>query len=1286
MSTLIKLPLRLRARAVSVSIADVCRRVVARIHIGLALTIVFSVASGTFAAGQAADFTGALTTLTLSPVLASGIAVDATSDIYVCDDNAHQVVKETYSFGAYTASVVPVTGLLNPVAVAVDLSGDVYVVDSEANTVYKETLSGTTYTQSTVGSGLNEPSGVAVDVNYDVYIADYGNSRVLKESWGGARTRRYTQTVIASDPFSTNFFPYGIAVDGNLNVYYTRGTGVGAVYKLTPSGSSYSTSVVASGLESPEAVAVDADGNVFISDNFGNALYKAVPETLSYALTTIDSELDLPQGVAVDLSGNIYIGDFLAGDTSTNHVLEILPSGYAGAANVGSTSTVVAHTIFNFGEQTTLGSIAVLTQGAVGLDFANAGTGSCKAGTTYALGKTCTVDVSFTPTLPGYRYGGPQLSVTGEILAEGYVLGVGGGPELAFLPGTQSTIGSGFSAPKGVAVDGSGNVYIGDPSIAGVFKETAAGSTYSQLPFGTQMDAPGAVAIDGAGNLYVADFTANVINEESLLGSTVFETQVISGLNAPTGLAVDGSGNLYIVNSGTKQVFKETLADGIYTQSIIGSGFVTPYGVAVDALGNVFISDPGVPAVYMETLSEGAYTQSTLPGTFQTPEGLAVDSFDDVFVADAGLKQVEEDQYDGAYSPLGPITVTGLTGPSAVAVDGAGNVYVADAGGDQIVKVDYAIPPALSFATPTAVGTTDTADPQPWVIVQNIGNEDLTFPVPSSGFDPSISASFALFPGAVPACPLVAAGSSPGTLAAGAFCELQVIFTPTEGGSIAGSIVLTDNNLNAVSPAYATQTVQLSGTGKASPAVLTAPTPGSVLTGSAVNFSWTAGTGNSQYALTLGTTGVGSSDVYSSGDITPTSAAVTNIPTFGQKIYATLSSYSNGIWQSNNYTYTESGAPVAAQLLSPVPGSQFGSASITFTWSAGGGITNYWLNLGTASSGANAKNILSTGSVTVLTKTVTGLPTNGEAIYATLYSQISGAWQPTVYTFYATGPAVLSSPAAGSKLGASATFDWTPGSGITNYWLDVGTAASGADAKNVYNSGSTTALTAGVTGIPQYGEAIYATLYSYVAGTWQPIVYAYTASGSPVAAALTTPTPSSKLASSSVTFTWSAGEGVTDYWLNLGTADAGADAKNLYSGSSTTLTSVNVTGLPTNGEAIFATLYSYIAGAWQPTVYTYTASGSPTPAALTSPVPSTTLTSSTVTFTWSAGSGVAHYWFDLGTGSSGAAAKNIYSGSSTTATSVNVTGLPTNGETIYATLYSYIGGVWQPTVYSYKAQ
>ena len=384
-----------------------------------------------------------------------------------------------------------------------------------------------------------------------------------------------------------------------------------------------------------------------------------------------------------------------------------------------------------------------------------------------------------------------------------------------------------------------------------------------------------------------------------------------------------------------------------------------------------------------------------------------------------------------------------------------------------------------------------------------------------------------------------------------------------------------------------TITVTSSGT---TSAALTTPTPSTEL-GSSANFTWSAGSGVTAYWLTVGTgpSGVNAKNLYAGGPTSALSAMVTGLPTYGLPIYATLSSEIGGVWQSTVYTFTASGSPVAAALLSPSPGGQFASTNVTFTWNAGSGATNYWLDLGTASSGANAKNIYSSGPVTALTETVTGLPTNGETIYATLYSYYSGAYQPTVYTFHATGPAVLIAPSPGSKLGSSATFTWTPGSGITHYWFNLGTADAGMNAKNIYSGGSTTATSVTVSDLPANSETLYATLYSWISGAWQPIVYTYTAAGTPTAAALKTPAPSTKLAGATVTFSWTPGEGVTNYWFNVGTANEGANAKNIYSGGSTTATSVTVSGLPTNGETIYATLSSYIAGVWQSTVYTYTA-------------------------------------------------------------------------------------------------
>jgi hypothetical protein len=126
---------------------------------------------------------------------------------------------------------------------------------------------------------------------------------------------------------------------------------------------------------------------------------------------------------------------------------------------------------------------------------------------------------------------------------------------------------------------------------------------------------------------------------------------------------------------------------------------------------------------------------------------------------------------------------------------------------------------------------------------------------------------------------------------------------------------------------------------------------------------------------------------------------------------------------------------------------------------------------------------------------------------------------------------------------------------------------------------------------------------------------------------------------------------------------------------------VKVIGLPANGETIYARLYSFAGGAWHYLDYTYTAASLAT---LISPPPSSTLMGSNVTFTWSAGADVTMVYLFLG--SNGVGSNNLYSSGYTTHKSVNVTGLPVNGETIYARLYWYLGGAWHHLDYTYMAE
>jgi hypothetical protein len=190
--------------------------------------------------------------------------------------------------------------------------------------------------------------------------------------------------------------------------------------------------------------------------------------------------------------------------------------------------------------------------------------------------------------------------------------------------------------------------------------------------------------------------------------------------------------------------------------------------------------------------------------------------------------------------------------------------------------------------------------------------------------------------------------------------------------------------------------------GTATHAALTTPTPNTStpLTGTSVAFSWSPGNSATHFQLWVGSTGVGSSNLYNSGSVTATTETVSTLPNNDSTVYVRLYSLVNGAWVENDYTYVSAGTatPAAISSVSPVSGTQFLSASETFDWTPGNSATHFMLYLGTS---VGSSNLYNSGNVTVTTETVGGLPTNGETIYARLYSLVNGAWQYANYTYTA---------------------------------------------------------------------------------------------------------------------------------------------------------------------------------------------------------------------------------------------------------------------------------------------
>jgi serine protease len=384
--------------------------------------------------------------------------------------------------------------------------------------------------------------------------------------------------------------------------------------------------------------------------------------------------------------------------------------------------------------------------------------------------------------------------------------------------------------------------------------------------------------------------------------------------------------------------------------------------------------------------------------------------------------------------------------------------------------------------------------------------------------------------------------------------------------------------------------------------------------------------------------------------------------------------------------FAASGLPVIAtvaasraQLTTPAPGSTLTSSTVTFGWTAGSGVSQISLYVGTG--GAGTYDIYYGSQGTSLSRTVSGLPNDGSTIYLRLWSTIEGTWQYDDYTYTAsaiTGTETrLTTPPPGSTLTSSTvTFEWTAASGVSEIVLYVGTG--GAGGYDIYYASQGTSLSRTLSGLPNDGT-IYVRLWSRLGGTWQYSDYTYKGGSDAWTAQLTTPASGSTLTSSTVTFGWTASSAVSQVALYVGTDGAGS--YDIYHAFQGTNLSSTVSGLPTNGGTIYVRLWSYVVGAWQYDDYTYpVATGR---AQLATPAPGSTLISSSVTFEWTAGSGVSQVALYVGTG--GVGSYDIYYAFQGTSLSNTVSGLPTDGRSVYVRLWSYLGGAWQYDDYTYRA-
>ena len=496
----------------------------------------------------------------------------------------------------------------------------------------------------------------------------------------------------------------------------------------------------AASLFSPQGVAVDTAGDIYIADS-QDGLVREVVKSSGDIITVAGggnnsgsdgqgdggaattASLSYPTGVAVDAQGDIFIVD-----CGNNEVREVVKS---------------------------TGDITTVAGGANRGNGGYSGDGGPATAASLNWPQGIAVDVA----------GDIFIADTGNnvirevVKSTGDIITVAGGGDDAGTDslgdGGRATAAS-LSNPAGVALDAAGDLFIadqGDQRIREVVKSTGdiitvagGGSSYNGdngdvgAATAATLNSPQGIVVDAAGDLFIADAAGRIREVNVATGNiTTVAGSGIQGFsgdggaataasfNNPTGVAVDAAGDLFIADGGNNRIREVVNSTGnIITvaggTAGLGDGgaataaFLKPVGVAVDAQGDIFIADTYNDRIREVVKTTGdivtvagngilGYSGDGGPATAASlgdPQGIALDAAGDIFIADWNNNVIREvvkatgdiitvagggNSYNGDNGDGGPATAASLGYSTGVAVDAVGDIFIADSNDNVIREV-----------------------------------------------------------------------------------------------------------------------------------------------------------------------------------------------------------------------------------------------------------------------------------------------------------------------------------------------------------------------------------------------------------------------------------------------------------------------------------------------------------------------------------------------------------------------------------------------------------------------
>jgi uncharacterized protein (TIGR03437 family) len=323
----------------------------------------------------------------------SGVALDSVGNLFIADSGTNRVREvvpagtiRTFAGNGFAGQgsdqmLATKSSLYSPGSVAVGPTGYLYIADTYNHRIRTVDLGGLISTVAGTGvagrgaeglpatqMNLRAPHGVCLDRSGGLYVVDTGNHRVLLvQPTGSTRT-------IAGNGSPGDAGDGGQAAVAQLNQpgactldtagnLFIADTGSHRIRKVTPTGristvagtgsagfSGDEGPATAAQLDSPAGIAVEDDGNIFVSDTHNHRIRQVTPDGVIHTIAgtgtaafsgdggwATDAQLYSPAGLMLDGAGNLYFAD-----TGNNRVRRLLPQPGAPPAPVVAAPVLAA--------------------------------------------------------------------------------------------------------------------------------------------------------------------------------------------------------------------------------------------------------------------------------------------------------------------------------------------------------------------------------------------------------------------------------------------------------------------------------------------------------------------------------------------------------------------------------------------------------------------------------------------------------------------------------------------------------------------------------------------------------------------------------------------------------------------------------------------------------------------------------------------------------------------------------------------------------------------------------